>query len=62
MLLREYNEQAHIDSEKQISMEEGEKRIERLIVLLTEQGRTDDIIKFATDEEYKKKLFEEFQL
>ncbi len=62
MLLREYNEQAHIDSEKQISMEEGEKRIERLIVLFTEQGRTDDIIKFATDEEYKKKLFEEFQL
>lgn len=62
MLLREYNEQAHIDSEKQISMEEGEKRVNRLIIILTEQGRTEDIIKAARDKEYQKKLFEEFNL
>lgn len=62
MLLREYNEQAHIDSEKQIAMEEGEKRVNQLIILLTEQGRNDDIIKAAQDKEYQKKLFEEFNL
>lgn len=66
MLLREYNEQAHIDSEKQISMEEGEKkgenRVNQLNIILAEQGRTEDIIKAAQDKEYQKKLFEEFNL
>lgn len=62
MLLREYNEQAHIDSEKQISMEEGENRVNQLNILLAEQGRTEDILKAAQDKEYQKKLFEEFNI
>uniref|UniRef100_UPI00405788B3 hypothetical protein n=1 Tax=Acetatifactor sp. TaxID=1872090 RepID=UPI00405788B3 len=66
MLLREYNEQAHIDSEKQIAMEEGERkgeeRVNQLNILLAEQGRAEDIIKAAQDKEYQNKLFEEFNL
>lgn len=60
MLLREYDEEAHINSEKQISKEEGEDRVNRLIILLTEASRTEDILKAAQDKEYQKRLFEEF--
>ena len=37
-------------------------RINQLIFELSKLGRTDDIVKAAADEEYQKKLFEEFDL
>ena len=43
----------------------GEERLNRLNQLnhlLAEQGRVDDIIKAADDEEYRKKLYEEFKM
>ena len=40
----------------------GEERLNQLNHLLAEQGRVDDIIKAADDEEYRKKLYEEFKL
>ena len=40
----------------------GEERLNQLNRLLAEQGRVDDIIKAASDEEYRKKLYEEFKL
>ena len=40
----------------------GEERLNRLNRLLAEQGRVDDIIKAADDEEYRKKLYEEFKM
>ena len=43
----------------------GEERLNRLNQLnhlLAEQGRVDDIIRAADDEEYRKKLYREFKL
>lgn len=37
-------------------------RINQLNILLTEVGRSEDIIKAARDKEYQEKLFEEFGL
>ena len=37
-------------------------RINQLILELSKLGRTDDIVKAAADEEYQKKLLEEFDL
>ena len=41
---------------------EGEEATLRLVQLLTAQKRTDDIMKAINDHEYRKKLFEEFNL
>ncbi|MBQ6806488.1 MAG: hypothetical protein IJO97_03545 [Lachnospiraceae bacterium] len=43
-------------------MEQGEQRINKLIILLTEQNRTDDLVKAAQDKEYREKLFHEYNL
>lgn len=43
-------------------MERERERINHLIILLAEAGRTEDIIKAAKNPEYQKKLFEEFDL
>ena len=40
--------------------EEGEQRVNRLIQLLLEQAREDEISKVVSDKEYQQKLFEEF--
>ncbi len=40
----------------------GKQEVNRLNQLLAEQNRTEDIIRAAQDEEYQKKLFEEFQI
>lgn len=41
---------------------EGTQKMSQLIILLTEAGRTDDIIKVAQDATYREQLFEEFGL
>ena len=41
---------------------ECKKEINRLIQLLAQQNRMEDIIRSAQDAEYQKKLFEEFQI
>lgn len=41
-------------------MEQGEEKMTRLIVALSKAGRTEDIIRVATDKEYRKQLMEEF--
>ena len=38
------------------------KKLNSLILQLSELGRTDDILKSAADPEYQQKLFEEFNL
>lgn len=47
---------------RQKGIQEGEQKINRLIQLLAQQNRTDDIIKSAGDEAYQKQLLEEFQI
>lgn len=43
-------------------IEEGEERISKLNLLLLEEKRYDDLEKVAKDQEYRKKLFDEFNL
>ena len=66
MILSEYNEELHIKSEKKISFEEGaaqgQERVNLLIARLAEAGRTEDLIRSATDPEYQEQLFREFGL
>lgn len=40
----------------------GEEKLSKLIVKLTEAGRESDVIKAASDEKYREKLFEEFEI
>ena len=63
----EYDEEEHMRQEREESRqegfeEEGEERIAKLITILNQQRRMDDVVKMATDLEYRKKLLEEFHL
>ena len=70
----EYDEERHMRQTRAEGYEEGEaagmakgkvlatQRLNRLNQLLAEQNRTEDIVKAAGNEEYQKKLLEEFEL
>lgn len=68
MLLTEYDEQAHIESEREIAKEEGreegreqgQERVNCLIRLLIEKNREGDIQKAVSDMNFQEKLFVEF--
>lgn len=70
MVLTEYDEQAHIKNEREIAREEGraegrkegEEILARLIQVLLEAGRTEDVIRMTSDREYRERLYKEFQL
>lgn len=47
---------------KELGKEIGSNRVNRLILKLSETGRSDEIIKAASDTSYQKQLFEEFGL
>ncbi len=42
--------------------QEGENKLGRLILLLTKDGRVEDITKAASDDEYREKLYKEFKI
>lgn len=66
MLLTEYDEQAHIENEKEIAFDEGvkegEERVFKLIQLLVNEGRGEDIKRVSSDKGYREKLYKEFNL
>ena len=78
MLLTEYDEQAHIESEREIALKEGEAigraagreeglkegelRLAKLMQLLIDSGRTDDMNRALTDLEYREQLYQENHL
>ena len=66
MILSEYDQELHIRSEKEISFEEGqergEERINSLYTQLAKAGRTEDMVRAATDPAYQKQLFQELGL
>ena len=62
MLLTEYDEQAHIKNEKEISFEEGEETLAALIQHLLAAGRMDDVKRVTTDAQYRRELYKEFGL
>ena len=60
---REYmKELLHDFDTKEEGRREGKQEMNRLIQLLAEQNRMEDIIRSAQDAKYQKKLFEEFQI
>ena len=86
MLLTEYDEQAHIESEREIALKEGEAigraagreegrkagreeglkegelRLAKLMQLLIDSGRTDDMNRALVDLEYREQLYQENHL
>ena len=66
MLLTEYDEQAHIKNEKEISYEEGIRKGEDLLSILIQHllaaGRMDDVKRVTTDAQYRRELYKEFGL
>lgn len=66
MLLTEYDEQAHIEYEKEISYEEGKEegidKISKLVQLLLSAGRVEDIDKVTKDKVYCNQLLKEFNI
>ena len=66
MLLTQYDEQAHIEYEKELSFEEGQKaeraRFAKLCQLLENNGRDADIKKALYDDEYCETLYKEFSM
>ena len=62
MILSEYDEELHIRSEKEISFEEGQARVNSLNTQLAKAGRTEDMVRAAADPAYQKQLFREFGL
>ena len=68
MILEEYDEQRHIENEKNISWKEGQKygekkerdKINELIRMLIKDNRLADLEQAAGDEEYQKKLLAEY--
>ena len=61
MLLTEYDEQAHIESEKKIAREEGENLLATLVACLIRDGRMDDL-DLISDEEARRRLYREYHL
>ena len=62
MILSEYDLELHIRSEKAISFEEGQARVNSLIAQLAHSGRTEDMLRAVTDPAYQNQLFREFGL
>lgn len=47
---------------RKVGRQEGQNRINQLIILLSKENRGEDIIKAAKDREYQEQLFKEFNL
>ena len=64
MLLTEYNEQAHLQSEREIAIEEGKqigaKQLGKLISALLSEGRTEDAARAAVDEKFREQMYQEY--
>lgn len=64
MCLFEYDQEKHLQQERDDSKEEGRKegmdRVNRLVELLLSQGRQEDLKRSVTDHAYQEKLMKEF--
>ena len=59
---REASFEAGLQEGKVVGLQEGLDRVNKLILKLSEAGRTEDITKAAKDREYQEELFREFGL
>ena len=60
MCITEYNEKTFVDGIKAEGIGEGEDKLGKLINLLMQSNRSEDVTKAATDKEARKKLYKEF--
>ena len=59
---RETSFEAGLQEGKVVGLQEGLDRVNKLILKLSEAGRTEDITKATKDREYQEELFREFGL
>ena len=71
-MLFEYNEQTHLQSEREIAIEEGKQigrkegekvganQLGKLISALLSEGRTEDAARAAVDEKFREQMYQEY--
>ena len=71
-MLFEYNEQTHLQSEREIAIEEGKQigrkegekvganQLGKLIFALLSEGRTEDAARAAVDEKFREQMYQEY--
>ena len=62
MILKEFNLEEHIKSEKAYSYAEGEENFARLTQILISKSRTEDLLKASTDLDFRKSLYKEYHI
>ena len=62
LILSEYNEQQHIENERKWSWEEGQEVYAKLIDLLIQDGRHEDVKKSLKNKEFRYELIKEYKL
>lgn len=58
----EYDEEKHIQQERDEAMKKGEERLAKLIQILIDSGRNEDLSKAVADLEYREQLYRENKL
>lgn len=70
MLMSEYNYEQDIEVQREEAYEEGKKlgivageeRYSRLLIKLSEEGKSDQILKVAHDPDLREKLYKEYHI
>ena len=62
MILKEFNLEEHIKSEKAYSYAEGEENFARLTQILISNSRTEDLLEASTNLDFRKLLYKEYHI
>ena len=62
MSIFEYDEEKHLTSEREIWRQEGEARLAKLLELMLQGNKKDNVEKALADAEYREKLYKEYHL
>ena len=62
MILKEFNLEEHIKSEKAYSYAESEENFARLTQILISNSRTEDLLKASTNLDFRKLLYKEYHI
>lgn len=62
MILKEFNLEQHIQSEKAYSFAEGEEKFAQLTQILISDSRAEDLLKASTDPTFRKLLYQEYHI
>ena len=62
MSIFEYDEEKHLTSEREIWRQEGESRLAKLLELMLQENKKDNVEKALADAEYREKLYKEYHL